>query len=255
MLVNTGWELEQLTIPCLSFIDLKRDLLDPQTLDQKCLAGNFTEPHKRLLPWYACYILMLVFMSETFDTTSVYSCWLGFWGISILHGIWLLSVWIGVPSEPVPINYSLGESSSFCTHIYLSHTITCLFLVLWRSFESGNHVETNTTRLLVHCLISLFSAVIQVRCVASDLERKRICSGGRNGVLRLWDATINIWFLLQTRSFLYFSNATVHSRSREIYFHMVIRDCLIFCPVSLKKKKFSVAFVTFHHNPSLMPLL
>ncbi|XP_010549132.1 PREDICTED: DENN domain and WD repeat-containing protein SCD1 [Tarenaya hassleriana] len=31
-----------------------------------------------------------------------------------------------------------------------------------------------------------------VRCVASDLERKRICSGGRNGVLRLWDATINI---------------------------------------------------------------
>ncbi|KAJ0817605.1 putative transcription factor WD40-like family [Helianthus annuus] len=31
-----------------------------------------------------------------------------------------------------------------------------------------------------------------VRCVASDLERKRICSGGRNGMLRLWDATINI---------------------------------------------------------------
>lgn len=31
-----------------------------------------------------------------------------------------------------------------------------------------------------------------VRCVASDLERKRICSGGRNGLLRLWDATINI---------------------------------------------------------------
>ncbi|KAI5660173.1 hypothetical protein M9H77_28966 [Catharanthus roseus] len=34
--------------------------------------------------------------------------------------------------------------------------------------------------------------VAMVRCVASDLERKRICSGGRNGVLRLWDATINI---------------------------------------------------------------
>ncbi|NP_001316951.1 DENN domain and WD repeat-containing protein SCD1 [Gossypium arboreum] len=31
-----------------------------------------------------------------------------------------------------------------------------------------------------------------VRCVVSDLERKRICSGGRNGVLRLWEATINI---------------------------------------------------------------
>ncbi|KAL3512265.1 hypothetical protein ACH5RR_024982 [Cinchona calisaya] len=31
-----------------------------------------------------------------------------------------------------------------------------------------------------------------VRCVSSDLERKRICSGGRNGLLRLWDATINI---------------------------------------------------------------
>lgn len=29
--------------------------------------------------------------------------------------------------------------------------------------------------------------------MASDLERKRICSGGRNGLLRLWDATINIW--------------------------------------------------------------
>ncbi|XP_073147897.1 DENN domain and WD repeat-containing protein SCD1 isoform X4 [Henckelia pumila] len=34
--------------------------------------------------------------------------------------------------------------------------------------------------------------VAMVRCVASDLERKRICSGGRNGMLRLWDATINI---------------------------------------------------------------
>lgn len=31
-----------------------------------------------------------------------------------------------------------------------------------------------------------------VRCLASDLERKRICSGGRNGLLRLWDVTINI---------------------------------------------------------------
>lgn len=35
-------------------------------------------------------------------------------------------------------------------------------------------------------------SVAMVRCVASDLERKRICSGGRNGFLRLWDATINI---------------------------------------------------------------
>ncbi|XP_065860701.1 DENN domain and WD repeat-containing protein SCD1 [Euphorbia lathyris] len=34
--------------------------------------------------------------------------------------------------------------------------------------------------------------VAMVRCVSSDLERKRICSGGRNGVLRLWEATINI---------------------------------------------------------------
>ncbi|KAG0459499.1 hypothetical protein HPP92_022627 [Vanilla planifolia] len=35
-------------------------------------------------------------------------------------------------------------------------------------------------------------SVAVVRCVASDLDRKRICSGGRNGHLRLWDATINI---------------------------------------------------------------
>uniref|UniRef100_A0A1D1XNC3 DENN domain-containing protein 4C n=1 Tax=Anthurium amnicola TaxID=1678845 RepID=A0A1D1XNC3_9ARAE len=34
--------------------------------------------------------------------------------------------------------------------------------------------------------------VAMVRCVASDLDRKRICSGGRNGLLRLWEATINI---------------------------------------------------------------
>ncbi|KAH9621135.1 hypothetical protein KSS87_023807 [Heliosperma pusillum] len=31
-----------------------------------------------------------------------------------------------------------------------------------------------------------------VRCVASDLEHKRMCSGGRDGVLRIWDATVNI---------------------------------------------------------------
>ncbi|XP_020405170.1 DENN domain and WD repeat-containing protein SCD1 isoform X2 [Zea mays] len=31
-----------------------------------------------------------------------------------------------------------------------------------------------------------------VRCIASDLDRKRICSGGRNGLLRLWDATTSI---------------------------------------------------------------
>ncbi|KAL8487994.1 hypothetical protein ACS0TY_024319 [Phlomoides rotata] len=35
-------------------------------------------------------------------------------------------------------------------------------------------------------------AVATVRCAASDLERKRICTGGCNGMLRLWDATINI---------------------------------------------------------------
>ncbi|KAB2633708.1 myotubularin-related protein 13-like [Pyrus ussuriensis x Pyrus communis] len=34
--------------------------------------------------------------------------------------------------------------------------------------------------------------VAVVRCIAPDLERKRICSGGRNGLLRLWEATINI---------------------------------------------------------------
>ncbi|XP_039136083.1 DENN domain and WD repeat-containing protein SCD1 [Dioscorea cayenensis subsp. rotundata] len=34
--------------------------------------------------------------------------------------------------------------------------------------------------------------VAMVRCVASDLDRKRICTGGRNGMLRLWEATINI---------------------------------------------------------------
>ncbi|XP_078432059.1 stomatal cytokinesis defective / SCD1 protein (SCD1) isoform X2 [Wolffia australiana] len=31
-----------------------------------------------------------------------------------------------------------------------------------------------------------------VRCLASDLDRKRICSGCRGGLLRLWEATINI---------------------------------------------------------------
>lgn len=35
-------------------------------------------------------------------------------------------------------------------------------------------------------------SVAMVRCVASDLDRKRICSGSRNGLLRLWEATINI---------------------------------------------------------------
>ncbi|KAK8954061.1 Protein SUPPRESSOR OF PHYA-105 1 [Platanthera zijinensis] len=35
-------------------------------------------------------------------------------------------------------------------------------------------------------------SVAVVRHVASDLDRKRMCSGGRNGVIRLWDATINI---------------------------------------------------------------
>ncbi|CAL9164135.1 DENN domain and WD repeat-containing protein SCD1-like isoform X1 [Musa acuminata AAA Group] len=34
--------------------------------------------------------------------------------------------------------------------------------------------------------------VAMVRCVSSDLDRKRLCSGGRNGLLRLWEATINI---------------------------------------------------------------
>ncbi|CAN6717544.1 unnamed protein product [Malus baccata var. baccata] len=29
--------------------------------------------------------------------------------------------------------------------------------------------------------------VAVVRCIATDLERKRICSGGRNGLLRLWE--------------------------------------------------------------------
>ncbi|XP_021736318.1 DENN domain and WD repeat-containing protein SCD1-like isoform X2 [Chenopodium quinoa] len=36
-----------------------------------------------------------------------------------------------------------------------------------------------------------FSASV-VRCVASDLDRKTICSGGRDGRLRLWDATVSI---------------------------------------------------------------
>ncbi|ERN00342.1 hypothetical protein AMTR_s00104p00054580 [Amborella trichopoda] len=34
--------------------------------------------------------------------------------------------------------------------------------------------------------------VAMVRCVSSDLDHKRICSGARNGLLRLWEATINI---------------------------------------------------------------
>ncbi|XP_072978295.1 DENN domain and WD repeat-containing protein SCD1 [Typha angustifolia] len=34
--------------------------------------------------------------------------------------------------------------------------------------------------------------VAMARRVASDLDRKRICSGGRDGLLRLWEATINI---------------------------------------------------------------
>ncbi|XP_021857190.1 DENN domain and WD repeat-containing protein SCD1 isoform X2 [Spinacia oleracea] len=35
------------------------------------------------------------------------------------------------------------------------------------------------------------SSATMVRCVASDLDQKRICSGGRDGRLRLWDATTN----------------------------------------------------------------
>ncbi|XP_074278770.1 DENN domain and WD repeat-containing protein SCD1-like isoform X2 [Silene latifolia] len=31
-----------------------------------------------------------------------------------------------------------------------------------------------------------------IRCMASDLEHKRICSGGRDGLLRIWDATVNV---------------------------------------------------------------
>ncbi|KAH7296012.1 hypothetical protein KP509_26G003900 [Ceratopteris richardii] len=31
-----------------------------------------------------------------------------------------------------------------------------------------------------------------VRCVASDPERGRICSGARNGLVRLWDAAIAV---------------------------------------------------------------
>lgn len=35
-------------------------------------------------------------------------------------------------------------------------------------------------------------SVAMVRCVVSDLDRKRICSGSRNGLLWLWEATVNI---------------------------------------------------------------
>lgn len=31
-----------------------------------------------------------------------------------------------------------------------------------------------------------------VRCVASDIDRGRICSGGRNGILRLWEPTVQV---------------------------------------------------------------
>jgi hypothetical protein len=31
---------------------------------------------------------------------------------------------------------------------------------------------------------------MQVRCAAVDPERGRICTGARNGLLRLWDAGI-----------------------------------------------------------------
>lgn len=62
-------------------------------------------------------------------------------------------------------------------------------VVWWRS-----SFHMNWKNIFLFCYWDWMEFVIQVRCVASDLERKRICSGGRNGVLRLWDATINIWF-------------------------------------------------------------
>jgi hypothetical protein len=52
MLGNTGWELVQLTILCLSFTGLKIDLAASLAQDQKWLGGIFTEHRKGQLLWY-----------------------------------------------------------------------------------------------------------------------------------------------------------------------------------------------------------
>lgn len=58
MLGNTGWELEQLTILCPSFIVLKRDLVASLARGQKWLDGNFTEHPKGQLLWYESLFLL-----------------------------------------------------------------------------------------------------------------------------------------------------------------------------------------------------
>lgn len=69
----------------------------------------------------------------------------------------------------------------------------------WLRFCQINGWRMSPDTYLWFCILIVFLASLwpfydkQVRCIASDLERKRICSGGRNGLLRLWDATINIW--------------------------------------------------------------
>ncbi|XP_042042708.1 DENN domain and WD repeat-containing protein SCD1-like isoform X1 [Salvia splendens] len=56
----------------------------------------------------------------------------------------------------------------------------------------GGHTTTGPKMAGWQLYRTPLKSVATVRCAASDLDRKRICGGGRNGVLRLWDATINI---------------------------------------------------------------
>ncbi|KAM2487632.1 hypothetical protein ACFX1W_039535 [Malus domestica] len=66
--------------------------------------------------------------------------------------------------------------------------------------------------------------VAVVRCIATDLERKRICSGGRNGLLRLWEATINIQVLcafVYLRRILNFIGFVFQKKERKILLRLL----------------------------------
>lgn len=55
-------------------------------------------------------------------------------------------------------------------------------------FDSTMHVFCEFSYLLTTHMWHSFPT--QVRCVASDVERGRICSGARNGLLRLWEPVV-----------------------------------------------------------------
>ncbi|KAL9239022.1 hypothetical protein vseg_013381 [Gypsophila vaccaria] len=59
-------------------------------------------------------------------------------------------------------------------------------LLFHKPHESERNTEANSVGWQLSRMSQASAAV--VRCMASDLERQRICSGGRDGLLRIWDA-------------------------------------------------------------------